>query len=885
MLYVAWERAGWGSENVRNVLGNLAFVPLNGLVATLFFLAARNPNLDRGVRRALNLFASGCVLVLIGNGISTYYLVALDRNPPVTWADPFYLTDSVLNFAALLSFPIARRSRMERLKFGLDAAIVLIGGMVAIWYFTVLPSEGSRPGGLQSYVLVFAYPLASLMVFYGATTVLLRGTLDGNRRALRWLLAGVLVSIVADQTYDLVTIESGSRAAAWTDGVYCIAYLMLVLSGEHWLFRPVTASPAAARTDFWIRTQPLTPLPTAAVAATYGLLLAATVTPWHDPISQIAIGAVLMTALVVIRQVIAVRQNVRLLTEAAAEARFRSLVQNSSDLIIVVRASGAVRFASPSVARVLGRQPGELQGRQFRELVDLEDRDAAAQFLAAAAQLTEVSAPSELRFRLPDGRIVQTELLATNLLEDPTVRGVVLNGRDVSERRQLEQQLKYQAFHDPLTGLANRALFLDRVSHALALGKRHRQPVCVLYLDLDDFKKVNDSMGHAEGDRLLVATAERLHAGSRIGDTIARLGGDEFAMLIEGVLGDEGLRAAVERIQAALSRPFLLGGSEVPMSVSIGVATSAPTDSGEELLRNADMAMYSAKRRGKGRAEVFRAQMYAEVKRRIDLEAALRHALGHDELDLVYQPIYSLRSGGLEGLEALVRWDHRRFGAMLPQHFIPLAEETGLIVQLGNWVLRHACRQLTEWRELRPGLPLRIAVNISGRQLHEEDIVAETRDIIAESGVDPTLVTLEITESVLMQRQGSVLERLRDLKHLGIQLAIDDFGTGYSSLSYLQRFPIDQIKIAKPFVEELGGGLECAALARAIIGLGETLKLSTVAEGVERTDQVAALINLGCDLGQGYFFSPPLPPDEVVRRLDHPRLFCPLPRVSATVTL
>jgi diguanylate cyclase (GGDEF)-like protein/PAS domain S-box-containing protein len=872
--YLVWERAGWGSAPVRDLVGNLAFMPLNLTVAVLCFLAARGTILDPSVRRALRLLSVGCVLVFIGNTISVC-LLALGKNPTVSWADLFYLTDSFLMLAALLSFPMARRIRLEKLKFGLDAAIVVIGGAVAIWYFTIRPTQAAGEGVLATAVLAFAYPLASLLLLYGVTSALLRQPLDGNRLAFGLLVAGILASIVADLAFDLVLIEMGYRSAAWTDTLYLAFYVLLVASAELYWRRPVAR--IERRPESRQQMQVISPLPYLAMLTTYGLLLRAALHPWRNPASAIAVGAVVMTLLVLLRQLIAVRQNVRLLAEAGAEARFRSLVQNSSDVILVVRADGTIKFASPSVARVLRRDPAGLLGQPLLDLLDPDDRERAKDFLREAGRCVGVSAAAEWRFRLPDGSLLNAELLATNLVDDPTVRGVVLNGRDVSERKRLEQQLTHQAFHDPLTGLANRALFLDRVGHALALARRQGREVSVLYLDLDDFKKVNDSLGHAEGDRLLAATAERLRSGSRVGDTIARLGGDEFAILIEDAIGGDGISSAVERFQTALKSAFILGGNEVPMSVSIGVATAELDDAADELLRNADMAMYNAKRRGKGRAETFQSHMYADVKHRLELEAALRHAIEHDGLDLVYQPIYSLLTGKMEGVEALVRWEHPRFGALLPQHFIPLAEETGLIVQLGHWVLRASCRQVRLWREARPDVPLTIAVNVSGRQLHELDIVRETREAIAESGVDPTTVVLEITESVLMQQKGSVLERLTELKALGVQLAIDDFGTGYSSLSYLQRFPIDMIKIAKPFVEDIGGGLEQSALARAIIGLGETLKLRTVAEGVERVEQCAALMSLGCELGQGYYFSPPISPDSVLLRLDDPRSVLPVP--------
>ena len=443
----------------------------------------------------------------------------------------------------------------------------------------------------------------------------------------------------------------------------------------------------------------------------------------------------------------------------------------------------------------------------------------------------------------------------------------MLNTRDVSERKRLEEQLTHQAFHDPLTGLANRALFRDRVSHALALAQRQSNPITVLFLDLDDFKRVNDSLGHAEGDRLLIAAAERFLSCARAADTVARLGGDEFAILLEHSAGPEGRGELLERLATAMSHPFTLSGNQVQVSASIGVATAGAGDSADDLLRNADVAMYAAKRRGKGRSETYESRMYADVRHRLEMEAALRAAIDAGGLTLHYQPMVQLGTGLIYGVEALVRWEHQTYGHLLPQHFIPLAEETGLIVKLGSWVMEEACRQVHAWREAHPQTPLAISINISGRQLQGSGIADALRTALASAGVDPSAVILEITESVLMQQTDAVLERLQVLKKLGVRLAIDDFGTGYSSLSYLQRFPIDILKIAKPFVEEVALGAERAALARAIVGLGDTLRLQTVAEGVEMAEQRAALIELGCPLGQGHYFSRALPADGIDRIL------------------
>jgi diguanylate cyclase (GGDEF)-like protein/PAS domain S-box-containing protein len=606
------------------------------------------------------------------------------------------------------------------------------------------------------------------------------------------------------------------------------------------------------------RIQPISPLPYLAVGTTYGLLLVVALRPWTDPISGLAIGALLVTALVVVRQLLTLRENVRLLAEHAArqnEARFRSLVQHSSDVIIVIRPDATVRFVSPSATRVFGYDPAGMIRHSLTDLLHPEDRERATSFFRDATQTPGVTGPVEWRFRQPDGSWLNAEILATNLLHDSTVKGIVLNTRDVSERRRLEEQLIHQAFHDPLTGLANRALFRDRVSHALALAQRRGSPVTVLFVDLDDFKTVNDSLGHGEGDRLLIAAAERFLACARSADTVARLGGDEFAILIEGADGREGLP---DRLSAAMSHPFSLSGNQVRVTASIGVASASTDDTADDLLRNADMAMYAAKRHGKGRSATYESRMYADIRERLDLEAALRAAIEGNQLTLFYQPIVNLQSGGIYGVEALLRWEHPQFGRLLPQHFIPLAEETGLIVQLGAWVLGEACRQVHAWRQAHADLPLSISVNISGRQLQGIGLADALRQTLHSSGVEPSAVVLEITESVLMQQTDAVLERLQQLKVLGVRLAIDDFGTGYSSLSYLQRFPIDILKIAKPFVEEVGQGADRSALARAIIGLGDTLKLRTIAEGIERAEQRAALIELGCTLGQGHHFWPAL---------------------------
>ena len=548
-----------------------------------------------------------------------------------------------------------------------------------------------------------------------------------------------------------------------------------------------------------------------------------------------------------------------------SEARFSSLVQNSSDVVITVDADTTVRYITPSVERVFGYAAGELEGTKLIALIHPDDKAQVLQFLTNAAREDDGhTGLSEFRMRHRDDFWLFVETLRTNLLSDPNVKGIVLNTRDVSERKAFEEQLAHQAFHDSVTGLANRALFKDRVEHALERQVRDDHPVSVLFMDLDDFKTINDSLGHAAGDRLLGEVGERVKNSLRSADTAARMGGDEFAVLLED--GDEGIGAAdvAARILTSLEGPIHLEGKEVFVRASIGIATADLTrqkgpEGAEELLRNADVAMYMAKEAGKGRYQVFEPAMHDTALRRLELKADLQRAVDNGEFVLHYQPVIELETNTINGLEALVRWNHPTRGMIPPLDFIPLAEETGLIVPLGHWVLREACIQATALLERFPEKPLHMAVNLSARQLQRPEIVGEVAGILMETGLTPSNLTLEITESVMMQDMELSIQRLAELKELGVMLAVDDFGTGYSSLNYIRRFPVDILKVDKSFVDGVNEGGEESALTAAIIELAGILKLKPVAEGIERADQLEKLLQLKCDLGQGYYFAKPLP--------------------------
>ncbi|HWL38461.1 MAG TPA: EAL domain-containing protein [Frankiaceae bacterium] len=549
-------------------------------------------------------------------------------------------------------------------------------------------------------------------------------------------------------------------------------------------------------------------------------------------------------------------------------SRFRSLVQHASDLVVVLDGQARVTYVSPSVVRVLGYLPEEVLDTSAALLIHPDDVTALPRVSDDAfAPLTR-----EVRVRRRNGDWAVIEFTASDLRREAGVEGVVLNGRDVTDRKTLEAELRRLALHDGLTGLANRTLFLDRVEQALSRDARLTSTLGVLYVDLDDFKTINDGLGHIAGDALLRAVAGRLQGCIRTQDTAARLGGDEFGILLDDIDNASTAAEVAKRIGEALAQPFEVDGRQLHVTATVGlVVRTDEVVTTEALLRRADVAMYLAKTRGKNRVQTYEAGMDEQFRERLELKGDLADALAQEQFRVVYQPIVDLATGDLDGFEALVRWQHPERGLVPPNVFVPIAEETGDIVALGQWVLQTSCDQLAAWQRTY-GIRPRMSVNLSIRQLEHPGLIASVRSAIAAAGIEPGDLTLEITESVLAEDVELVRGQLSELQDLGVKVAIDDFGTGYSSFGYLSQFPIDILKIDRTFVMNLtSADSDEAGIVTAMVSLAGARGLRTVAEGIEETVQADVLRELGCDTGQGYLYSRPLAPADLADVLESAR--------------
>ena len=551
-----------------------------------------------------------------------------------------------------------------------------------------------------------------------------------------------------------------------------------------------------------------------------------------------------------------------------SEDRFRSLIQNSSDVTMILDLAGDFRYVSPAINDLLWYTPDELVGRSALDFVHPDDLAFVRGQLGGEFQAAPATTTLEFRMLRRDGNARDVEAVVSNQTGRPSVAGYVSNIRDITERKKFETLLAHRALHDPLTGLANRQLILDRAQQMLVRGRRTGEPVAAFFIDLDNFKDSNDSLGHGAGDQLLQLVAARLLGLLRAGDTVGRLGGDEFVILAEGISLSAGPESIAERIHQVLRPPFYLPGTRgmsISVSASIGIA-SGDRASAEDLLRDADIALYRAKALGRDRYVLFEQSMQSAAQERLALTSHLDSALHRQEFFLLYHPVFDLDGGRLQGVEALLRWENPARGPITPDVFIPVLEERGLIVDVGRWVLNEACRQAALWHG--QGHHITVSVNVSMRQLESDRLVDDVRDALVSSNLDPGMLILEVTESTLMRDAVATVDRLKCLKRLGVKLAIDDFGTGYSSLAYLRQFPVDVLKIDRSFVSDMSRSPDAAALIHTLVELGRTLGLVTLAEGIEDLEQLEGLRHERCDQGQGFYFSQPLEAAELGELLE-----------------
>jgi len=858
LLASAWLLAGGGDEADQRTVADLVPPVLDLGAAALVLLAARRA----GTRRATAAWAMiGISMVVygIGDGLYAWFELGLDSVPFPSFADVAYVAYYPIVVAALLSFPTAAASGRERRRMAIDSAIVVIGGGMVIWQSVFRPALDSLDADTFKSILVLGYPAGDMVLLFGVASIALRRPAGVDGRALSALVGGLLLVLLADAGYSQLSLAGDPSTQHLTDVLYMASTVGIAAAGFFQLRSRYDATRDESSTPI---PRPLILLPYLALIAGYGTLMVSASGSVTETIGQLLLGAAVLTVAVLVRQELVLDDNSLLLADRArrdSESRLRRIAGHASDAITLVDRAGVVVDANDAVRRILGLDPASLVGRPIVRLAHFEDAARLSALIADSA--ARRPGQDSLEWRLWDGDGVwrQVETVAANLIDDPLIGCIVLTTRDVRERKVLEQRLKQVALHDVLTGLANRALFLDRVDRRLVDVGHPGMGTVVLNLNLNGFKRSNDSLGHPAGDRLLQEVARRLEAGAQPGDTCARLGGDEFAILLDiPASADEGL-AAAERFLAMLHEPYELPGASLHLTVRVGVAVS---ESGEDraggLLRNAGVAMSRAREEGRDGIVVFEPEMQEAVEGRFELEADLRRALERKELMLQYQPIFDLETGELVSAEALVRWDHPVRGRLAPSVFIPLAEETGLIDEIGTWVLRTACAEVARWARISRGRVPRVSVNLSPHQLVDPQLLWTIQAAIAQAGAVPAWLALEVTESLLMENTGPVVERLHAIRSLGVSLSIDDFGTGYSSLAYLDQFPMSHIKIDQSFVASLEDPARDPGIVRAIVEIGRSLAMATIAEGIETPTQLERLRGLGCNLGQGFLLGRPL---------------------------
>ncbi len=829
-------------------------------VLVLVIIAALGWRRGEGRDRRLPMFISGALAgFLTGDAITLAYVwQGLEPWPSI--ADAGYLIGYASFIAAGAQMAAEGRRVRDRTAW-LDAGVLTVVAGLLVWRVLMQPYLDQESESVLYLLLTFVYPLASVAVL-GFLFVFLFSPTTRDRRS-NLFAAGALVTMVAD-LYNLYqelkgTIDYGS----WLDFGWIAGYTLIAMAAttvrDH--DRPATDDTGLGRGRL-ICTLLAVLVPQGVILMELrerGLLELGTI--------AVAVGVAIASGVMVTWRMFRLLGRVRAVEQRRGAERLAGVIHHSTDSIFLIDEQFRVTFASPAAAQLVGRDLTACRGADLRAWFVGEAAAVPARLETLLGMPNGAVVPVEGAFRVDTGALTTVDGTACNLLADPDVAAIVVTLRDVSERHRLEAQLERRAFHDSLTGLPNRSLFVDRIDHALV--RLQRSPgagLAVAFIDLDDFKAVNDGMGHSVGDELLTKVADRLTTCVRAADTIARFGGDEFAVLLEDVTSAEQVKEFAERVIEVLRVPMDVGGLSLGVPASIGVAFAMPESTSESLMRDADIAMYGAKANGKGRVVLFDDQLRALAHERLSLKVDLPRALAAGQFELAYQPIFEVGDATpMRGCEALLRWNHPTRGVVPPLDFIPLAEQSGDIVQIGLWVLDQACQQAVIWNR-RSMQPLSMSVNVSAVQLHHGGFAADVARILEATGLPGELLTLEITESMLIEQRG--VEAIFDaLRMLGVGIAIDDFGTGYSSLSYLKRLPVTAVKIDRSFVMDLASSGDLG-LVRSIISIAGALGLSTVAEGVESAQQLDLLASVDCRLAQGFHLGRPATVSQIDQLLD-----------------
>jgi diguanylate cyclase (GGDEF)-like protein/PAS domain S-box-containing protein len=877
VIFLLWLIFSWGGERVTVAVDDFGLILAPMLaVAGCGRAAARS----RGRTRTVwTLLAASALSWGLGEVAWTYYELFLQQAPFPSIADIGFLAAVPLAGAALVIYSSTGQAGSATLvKRALDGLIVSFSLLMVSWTLVLHATVDAGADTPLIRVLTLAYPSSDVAMLALVVLALARGRTK-TRSAMLLVGLGLASISFADSAFAYFGLIGDYTTGAFADLGWFTGYLLVMLGG-------LRARPDDGVKEVELPSRASVLLPYVPVGLAGGAAIFELTRAEPDPLFW-SVGFALF-AVVVIRQLATLLEHVGLVRDLESrveertgelrqatvalehrERHFRSLVQNATDLIVVTESDGTVTYASPSSSLLLGRRPDELVGRSLAWLLHPDDRERLGLLGVAVAARPDATHSVEWRLAHARGgwRVIDTTV-ASQFAGDGTVN-LVLNGRDVTDRKALEEQLRHAAFHDDLTGLPNRALFQDRLDHALAIRAREGGIVAVLFLDLDDFKVVNDTAGHEIGDALLGQVATRFSAVIRPGDTVSRLGGDEFAVVLTGLPDTEAAGHVAAKLQAQLNEPIIIEADSVEVHASIGIAVTGDTEcTSEELIRHADIAMYVAKSDGKGRHRFYEPAMHAGLVERMELQAALTVAIDHNEFSMHYQPIVDLETSHMVGMEALIRWTHPRFGSVPPAAFIPIAERSGLIVPIGAWVLETVCHQMDMWSQ--DGLcddDLEVSVNLSARQLVEPTLTDDIQEVLARHHIAPGRLVLEITETILMEDIDRVLRTLDELRAIGIRLAIDDFGTGYSSLSYLARLPVQILKIDRSFIVGAHHEPAAQALLASILHLANELNLQTVAEGIEEEETGHELRALGCNLGQGYWYGRPGPAETMTALL------------------